>query len=31
MKAKWQEGGAFAAGQEAEITDAHKTFRKDVQ
>jgi len=31
VKAKWQESGAFAAGQEAEVTDAHKTFRKDMQ
>ena len=30
-KAKWQELGAFAIGQEAEVPDAHKTFRKDVQ
>jgi hypothetical protein len=31
VKAKWRELGAFAVGQEAEITDAHKTFGKDVQ
>jgi hypothetical protein len=27
----WQELGAFAVGQEAEVTDAYKTFRKDMQ
>ena len=31
VKAKWQELGAFAVGQKAEVTDAHKTFRKDMQ
>ena len=31
LKAKRQERGAFAVGQEAEVTDAHKAFRKDVQ
>jgi hypothetical protein len=31
VKAKWQELGAFAVGQETEVTDAHKTFGKDVQ
>ena len=31
LKAERQERGAFAVGQEAEVTDAHKAFRKDVQ
>src|SRR6266852_4724404 len=31
MKAKWQERGAPAVGEEAEVPDAHKAFRKDVQ
>ena len=31
LKAKRQERGAFAVGQEAEVTDAHKAFGKDVQ
>ena len=31
VKTKWQELGAFAVGQEAEVTDAHKTFRQDMQ
>jgi hypothetical protein len=31
LKAERQECGAFAVGQEAEVTDAHKTLRKDVQ
>ena len=29
-KAKWQGGGTSAIGQEAEMTDAHETFRQDV-
>jgi hypothetical protein len=31
LKAKRQERGAFAVGQKAEVTDAHKAFWKDVQ
>ena len=31
VKAKWQERGAFAIGQKAEMPDAHEAFRKDVQ
>src|SRR5215469_6694926 len=31
VKTKWQELGAFAVGQETEVTDAHKTFRKNMQ
>ena len=31
LKAKRQERGAFAVGQEAEVTDAHEALRKDVQ
>ena len=31
VQAKWQEFGAFAVGQKAEVTDAHKTFGKDMQ
>ena len=31
LKAKRQERSAFAVSQEAEVTDAHKALRKDVQ
>ena len=31
VKAKWQESGTVAVGQEAEVTDAHETLRKDVE
>jgi len=31
LKAKRQKSAAPTVGQEAEITDAHKAFRKDVQ
>ena len=31
VKAEWEELGAFAVGQEAEVADAHKTFWKDMQ
>ena len=31
VKAKWQELGAFAVGQETEVTNAHEAFRKDVE
>ena len=31
VKAKWQERGAFAVGQKAEMPDAHKALGKDVQ
>ena len=30
VKAKWQELGAFAVGQETEVTNAHEAFGKDV-
>jgi hypothetical protein len=29
--AKWQGGGTSAIGQEAEVTDAHETFREQMQ
>ncbi len=31
LKAKWQKSAAPAVGQEAEVTDAHKALREDVQ
>src|SRR6266403_3456672 len=31
LKAKWQERGAFAVGQKAEVTDAHEALWEDVQ
>jgi len=31
MKAKRQERGAPAAGEKAEVPDAHKAFGKNVQ
>ena len=31
VKAKWQESGTFAVGQEAEVTDAHATFGEQMQ
>ena len=31
LEAKWQGGGTFAVGQEAEVTDAHKTFGEQMQ
>ena len=31
VKAKWQERGAFAVGQKAEMPDAYEAFRKDAQ
>ena len=31
VKAKWQESGTFAVGQEAEVTDAYETFGEQVQ
>ena len=31
LGAKWQGGGTFAVGQEAEVADAHETFREQVQ
>ena len=31
LKAKWQGGGTFAIGQEAEVSDAHETFGEQVQ
>ncbi len=31
LEAKWQSGGTFAVGQEAEVADAHETFREQVQ
>ena len=31
LKAEWQGRGAPAVGQEAEVADAHETFREQVQ
>ena len=31
LEAEWQGGGTFAVGQEAEVADAHETFREQVQ
>ena len=31
LKAKWQGGGTFAVGQEAEVPDAHETFRERME
>jgi len=31
LEAKRQGGGTFAVGQEAEVADAHETFREQVQ
>ena len=31
MKAKWQELGAPAVGEESEVPNAHEAFRKQVQ
>ena len=31
VKAKWQELGAFAVGQETEVTNAHEALREDVE
>jgi hypothetical protein len=31
LKAKGQSGGTLAVGQEAEMADAHKALREDVQ
>ncbi len=31
LKAKWQGGGTSAIGQEAEVTDAHKTLGEQMQ
>ncbi len=31
LEGKWQGGGTFAVGQEAEVADAHETFREQVQ
>src|SRR6266567_3451884 len=31
LEAKWQGGGTSAIGQEAEVADAHETFREQVQ
>src|SRR6266853_6699339 len=31
LEAKWQGGGTFAAGQEAEVPDAHETFGEQMQ
>ena len=30
LEAKWQGGGPFAVGQDAEVADAHETFREQV-
>ena len=31
MKAKWQERGAPAIGEESEVPDAHETFGEQMQ
>jgi len=31
LEGKWQGGGPFAVGQDAEVADAHETFREQVQ
>ena len=31
LEGKWQGGGTFAVGQEAEVADAHETFWEQVQ
>jgi hypothetical protein len=31
LEGKWQGGGTFAVGQEAEVADTHETFREQVQ
>src|SRR5947209_18855931 len=31
LEAKWQGGGTFAVGQEAEVPDTHETFGEQVQ
>ena len=31
LETKWQGGGTFAVGQEAEISDAHETVREQMQ
>jgi hypothetical protein len=31
MEAKWQGGGTFAVGQEAEVADAHGPFGEQMQ
>jgi len=31
LKTEWQGRGTPAMGQEAEVPDAHETFREDVQ
>ena len=31
LEAKWQGGGTFAIGQEAEVSDAHETFGEQMQ
>ena len=31
VKAKWQESGTLAVGQEAEVTDAYETLGEQVQ
>ena len=31
VKAEWEERSTHAVSQEAEVTDAHEAFRKDVQ
>ncbi len=31
LKTKRQKSGTLAVGQESEVTDAHETFRKQVQ
>ena len=31
LKTKWQNGGTFAVGEEAEVADAHETFGEQMQ
>src|SRR5271163_4018784 len=31
LKTKWQSGGTFAVGEEAEVSNAHETFGEQMQ
>ena len=31
LKTKWQSGGTFAVGEEAEVANAHETFGEQMQ
>ena len=31
LKTKWQRGGTFAVGEEAEVSNAHETFGEQMQ